>query len=397
MKRKILIILLAVVVACTMTVTFTACEQHKCGSVCPECKLCLSDCGDAACSKKCKGHQQIGGGGGENPNEEGEGFTVTFVCDSNVTVYVYETQDMSGDGEETNTAYSRNGETGALLKDGNGQVNFKIVFANGYELKDIVITEGYNNLKGSSDTGIQYGYRITKITANLTVTVTSQLEGTQEDLTQGYKITFEHDEHVSVVVYKTQDMTNGGEKTDIAYSRESGTGTLNKDGGQVNFVLVFDEGYELGSISATAGAYKNIKYPHEIDVANGFRITQITGELTVTITSQEEGTAEDLTQGYEVTFVCGEHVKIIVYRTQDTSGEGEQTNTAHSRDGKSGVLLKNGEGQVNFKIVCDEGWEVSDITIEGTYSNNKPQGDNIYRITKIASDLVVTITVTAVS
>lgn len=374
MKNKVLSVLLVVLVVCALMFTLVACDMG------------LGN-GD-----------NNGGNNGGNDSDEGEGFTVTFVCDANVTVYVYKTQDMSSDGTQTNTAYSRDGATGEKLNDGNGQVNFKLVFANGYELKHIDVTEGYNNLKGSADTGVEYGYRITKITANLTVTVTSQAEGTKEDLSQGYKVTFVTDEHVSVIVYRTQDMTSGGEKTDTAYSRESGTGTLTKDGGQVNFMLVFDKGYELASINATKDTYKNIKYPSEIGVENGFRITQITGEMTVTITSQEEGTAEDLTQGYEVVFQCSEHVKIIVYKTQ-TPTDGEQTNTAYSRDGNSGVLLKDGTGQVNFKIVCDEGYEVlqANIVISGTCANLKDQGDGVWRITKIASELTVTVTATAVS
>ena len=387
MKKKISFVLIIVLVVSALTLALAACDTHKCNDKCPECGLCLTECKESVCSKKCQGH------------DNGSGFTVTFVCDANVTVYVYKTQDMSAQGTKTTTAYSRDSETGAKLDDGNGQVNFKLVFANGYELKSMDITEGYNNLKGSAETGVTNGYRITKITDNLTVTITSQLEGTQEDLTQGFKVTFVTDEHVSVMVYRTQDMTSGGEQTNTAYSRESGTGTLTKDGGQVNFVLVFDNGYELNNITATTGTYKNIKYPSEIGVENGYRITQITGEMTVTITSKEEGAAEDLTNGYEVIFQCSDHVKIIVYKTQVTSGEGEETNTAHSRDGDNGSLLKDGKGQVNFKIVCDEGYEVlaTNIVINGSYGNLKypsELGENTYRITKITSALTITVTAT---
>ena len=385
MKRNILNTLLAVLIVCALMFTLVACNPS------------IGDGGNNGGNNGGNSGENNGGGGeGEDPNEEGEGFTVTFVCDANVTVYVYKTQDMSGDGEEADTAYSRDGDTGELLNDGNGQVNFKLVFANGYKLKDMDITEGYNNLKGSSGTGVQNGFRITKITDDLTVTITSELESAQEDLTQGYKITFVCDSHVSVIVYKTQDMTTGGEKTNTAYSRESGTGTLTKDGGQVNFVLEFDEGYEFASISATPDAYKNIKYSSEIGVENGFRITQITGELTVTITSQKEGTAE----GYMITFQCSEHVKIIVYKTQKDT-EGEETNIAYSRDGDSGVLLNNGEGQINFRIVCDEGWEVTltKENISGTFKNLKQDEDDpsLFRITKISSVLTITITATPIS
>ena len=349
----------------------------------------------------CGGTNNNGNGGGTNKPDTGSqgggtseetGYKVTFACDDNVSVLVYKTQDMSGTGEKTTTAFSRDSETGDALKDGNGQVNFKLVFKDGYELKDIDVDGEYNNLKGSADTGVENGYRITKIASDLTVTVASQAENTAEDLSQGYKITFVCDEHVSVVVYRTQDMSADGEQTNTAYSREGGTGTLTKSGdGQVNFMLVFDDGYELKNITATVGNYNNIKYPNETEVENGYRITKITGDLTVTVTSQEEGAAEDLSQGYKITFVCDSHVSVTVYRTQDMSADGETTNTAYSRDGDNGALLKDGNGQVNFVLVFDDGYELDDIVITGTYKNKKELGDNGYRITKIESELTITI------
>lgn len=236
----------------------------------------------------CGGTNNSPDGGGANNNQGGDppqqtGYKVTFECDQNVSVLVYKTQDMSGAGEKATTAYSRDGSTGDLLDDGNGQVNFKLVFSDGYELKDIDVDGDYNNLKGSNDTDVENGYRITKIASDLKVTVTSQQEGTQEDFSQGYKITFVCDEHVSVMVYKTQDMTEGGEQTSVAYSRESGTGLLTKSGdGQVNFVLVFDDGYELDDMVIT-GEYKNNKELGD----GGYRITKIESELTITISVKQ--------------------------------------------------------------------------------------------------------------
>ncbi|MCH5155048.1 MAG: hypothetical protein J1F69_00430 [Clostridiales bacterium] len=349
----------------------------------------------------------VGCGGNDNPKgnktptpDAGNGenaYKVTFACDQNVSVLVYNTQDMSGAGSQSTTAYSRDGVSGDLLKDGNGQVNFKLVFASGYELADIVITEGYNNLKNSADTGVENGYRITKITADLTVTITSKQVGAAEDLTQGYTVTFVCDEHVSVLVYKTQDMSGNGEQTNTAYSRDSSTGALTKGGdGQVNFVLVFDNGYELADIDITEG-YNNLKGSNDTGVENGYRITKITDNLTVTVTTKEEGAAEDFTQGYKVTFVCDEHVSVLVYKTQDMSGDGEQTNTAYSRESGTGALTKV-DGQVNFVLIFDEGYgpENYNIEITGTYKNNKEQGEINggygYRITKIESELTITIT-----
>ena len=98
----------------------------------------------------------------------------------------------------------------------------------------------------------------------------------------GYKVTFVPDSHVTVTVFPTQDLTTGGEVTNIAYSRDGDTGALLSDGnGQVNFTLTFEEGYELDSYSID-GNYKNWKVE-----GTGYRITKIASELSVTITSKE--------------------------------------------------------------------------------------------------------------
>lgn len=419
MKKKFFITLLAMLVVCAMSLAIlSGCVEHKCQDVCPECDGCLTECADPECANKCPGHESTSSHecndecsecglcltdcddeacSDKCQGHEAESFTVTFVCDEYVTVYVYKTQDMSTEGTQTTTAYSRDSETGALSNDGNGQVNFRLVFADGYKLANIDVTDGYNNLKGSADTGVENGYRITKITDNLTVTITSQLEEAGEDLTQGYKVTFATDEHVSVIVYKTQDMTSGGETTNTAYSRDSGTGTLTKDGeGQVNFILVFDEGYELGSISITPEAdvgYKNLKCPGEMGAENAYRITKIADELEVTITTKQINYDDAL----KINFVLGDHVSVIVYKTQSTQFGEVSLDDVYARDGDHGSLLIDGEGQLNFKIVCDEGYEISlaNIVISGEYKQIKDQGDGVYRITKIASDLTITITATA--
>ncbi len=219
------------------------------------------------------------------------GFTVTFATDDRVAVTVYRTQEdlTNGEnGEETTVAYTRDGTTGELTQDGTGQISFLLTFAEGYTLDSISIaeTDGYNNLKGSADTGVANGYRITKITSDLTVTVTAKEETAAEDPNDGYEVTFVLGEHVSVTVYRTQDLTTGGENTTVAYSRESGTGTLTRTDGQVNFVLVFDEGYELDGEMTIAGSYKNLKDLSADGTPNAYRITKIASDLTITVNAK---------------------------------------------------------------------------------------------------------------
>lgn len=92
-------------------------------------------------------------------------------------------------------------------------------------------------------------------------------------------------EHATVIVYKTQDYSEEGTESSVAYSRESDTGTLTKSGeGQVNFLLVPELGYEIESIEIAGGGYKNLKDSADTGVENLYRITKITSDLTVTVT-----------------------------------------------------------------------------------------------------------------
>ena len=58
----------------------------------------------------------------------------------------------------------------------------------------------------------------------------------------------------------------------------------------MNFTIVLNDGYALDSVSATAGTYKNIKGPTDTGLANTYRITKISGEVTVNITTQKSET-----------------------------------------------------------------------------------------------------------
>ena len=234
---------------------------------------------------------------GETVPAEAVGFEIAFVTDENVTVTVYETQDDLTSGENgtanATVAYSRDGDAGTLTQDGTGQVNFLLTFAEGYVLDAVTIEseDGYNKLKGAADTGVENGYRITKITADLVVTVTAKEETAAEDLSNGYQVSFVTGEHVSVTVYPTQALTGGTENATVAYSREAGTGTLTKTDGQVNFLLVFDEGYELDGEITVEGSYKNLKDLSADGTANAYRLTKIASDLTVTVNAKAIETA----------------------------------------------------------------------------------------------------------
>ena len=75
-------------------------------------------------------------------NPKDKAYKVTFISDDNVTVYIYETQNYTNNPTMSDTAYSRDGDTGELLKNGKGQVNFKLVFKQGYYLDEISVSNG---------------------------------------------------------------------------------------------------------------------------------------------------------------------------------------------------------------------------------------------------------------
>ncbi|MBR2560590.1 MAG: carbohydrate-binding domain-containing protein, partial [Eubacterium sp.] len=105
-----------------------------------------------------------------------EGYSVAFDIPENCTVNIYYTHDYSSPNEENVTqTVSRNDETGLADSTGNGQINFTVVPDSGCTITDftVIALDGtYKNIKDiSSDVGIPYSYRITKISADTTVTI----------------------------------------------------------------------------------------------------------------------------------------------------------------------------------------------------------------------------------
>lgn len=260
----------------------------------------------------------------------------------------------------TGSTVSRSSDTGEPDSTGDGQVNFTINLADGYALDSVTVTSGtYKNIKGPTDTGLANTYRITKISGDTTITIktiqcehgtiasgttpswswsegygTATLSYTCADcgntvnvdgevssvLTSSSLITFTAkasigstqytdtktaspftanfncDEGVeSVNVYYTQDYTSADETgVTTAVARDSGTGNPVVTGdGQINFVVVLKNGYTLDSVTAE-GAYKNVK---DTGVVNTYRITKVTGAVTINVTTEKSATPTDYTLG----------------------------------------------------------------------------------------------------
>ncbi|MBQ9551544.1 MAG: carbohydrate-binding domain-containing protein, partial [Clostridia bacterium] len=283
-----------------------------------------------------------------------EGFAVTFAGDVGVSsITVYTTKDYTGESESLaadGATVSRNSDTGEPDSTGSGQLNFTVVLQEGYAISSVTATAGtYKNLKGPSDTGLANTYRITKITAEMTVTIitvacehgtlaagttpawvwsadygaatlsytcaacgeTVSVDGTvtsvltdastvtftasamigetaytDSQTAAPFTATFSCDEGVaSVSVYYTQDYSAADEEnaaTAVARDGDTGCPVITGDG-QLNFTVILKDGYEIEAVSATSGAYKNIKGPEDTGEENTYRITKVKKDLTVTV------------------------------------------------------------------------------------------------------------------
>lgn len=107
------------------------------------------------------------------------------------------------------------------------------------------------------------------------------------------------------------------------------------------------------------------------------------------------GAAEDVyTATFEIATGSG---AVSIYYTQDYSVPDEtDVLTAIARNGETGESDTSGSGQINFAIIPASGYSVSSVTVtSGTYKNLKgpsdTAADNTYRITKVASDLTVSV------
>ena len=377
-------------------------------------------------------------------------LNVSISCGEGASITVYETQ--KADGPSTANARSanpRDGDSGLIDCSGEGQVNFQVILADGYELESVAAepTSAYKNLKGPSDTGMENGYRVTKVTGDFAITVTARRSGVQPAMPTAR---FVCDEGVSITTYETQDQQGAQENATEAFARNSATGEIDVSGeGQVNFVVNVADGYKFESITAEPKAnYKNFKLPEETLVNNGYRITKMTGDVTVTVkaskvdpSSCEHNYVPTVTaptcsaQGYttytcsichdsyvsdytakiahnyqggvctacgekllNVTISCNDGASVTVFETQKADGHSTaNAKSANPRDGDSGLIDCSGEGQVNFQVILADGYELESVTAEpaSAYKNLKGPEDtgmvNGYRITKVKGDFTITV------
>lgn len=389
-----------------------------------------------------------------------EGYNVTFVP-TNCKVFVYPGKDYTIDPVETNSTKAKDEEGNIVPYDVEDielqpQVNFKVVCDEGYVVnKENMVISGakYKNFKQGPDAkeGLPEAnfFRITKIQGDITVTITP-VEDTGEEQAPGYEAVFTTI-HCSVKVYVgPKSATNNVEDTAEKYYGRGKDSPYDytKNNGQINFEVIPDAGYKFvsgleeeaeGKVSFIAGTGEepyNKVVRGKGDFANCYRITKLASDLDIKVRCIPEAGEEGL--GHEVTFVT-EHCQVLVYDGQDyqfapTAPVDDKT-LSRVKNGDAAKYAAevagvdaNGDGdfddegdtapveevkpQVNFLVVCDEGYEfnsgveagkdakakdISFVTPTANFNKFENVGNGIYKVTKIQGDITITITATAIA
>lgn len=150
-----------------------------------------------------------------------------------------------------------------------------------------------------------------------------------------FTVTFVTDDGADVDIYYTQDTSAASESgVTSGVARDSSTGypVITGDG-QINFTVNVKDGYEFDGLTRdnVSGGYKNLKDNSTDDLPYTYRITKITGAVTVTITTsqvhvhtttyveaEDPACTEDGHAAYWICTICGKYFS-------DEAGETEIT------------------------------------------------------------------------
>lgn len=242
-------------------------------------------------------------------------YRAAFTCLNGAKVYL-----PSPDGQPVRTAEAYSVDAaGAMTKSG-GQVDFLVPVPEGYRA-DVSVSPagGFAALLSPGQTGIENGWRITGITKDLAVAVSLTPDA---ESAEGYTVTFDCEAGLRVLVYPGQDYTVTPVETTRTVSVDAATGLPTRDGGQVNFKVLSDNGADVFAVTASPKNYKNLKGYEDTGVPNVFRMTKITGDVTVTV---RRDTAHVHDYSYHCAVIPGNREAHSVY-----CACGQQTEQAHS-------------------------------------------------------------------
>ena len=127
-------------------------------------------------------------------------------------------------------------------------------------------------------------------------------------------------------VYYTQDYTTANEtNVTSTVSRNSDTGSPDSTGdGQVNFTVSLKDGYELDSVTVS-GNYKNLKDVSTDSLPNTYRVTKISGDLTITVTTKQTETTSKLVNNSTISATSINLGDSLTLKGAATGGTGSYT------------------------------------------------------------------------
>ena len=204
-------------------------------------------------------------------------YRAAFTCLNGAKVWGRQ----SADGGFNRAAEAFSADAAGNLTKSGGQIVFRADVPEGTVPSVSVSPAGaYAALQGPAETGEANVWRVTGISNELTVRVAAvpDLENAE-----GYNVTFVCPAGARVLVYPGQDYGAAPTQTLSAVSADGDTGAPTKDGGQLNFLVVSDDADATFKVSASPKKYKKLKGFEETGVRNLFRMTKISGDMTVTV------------------------------------------------------------------------------------------------------------------
>ena len=192
---------------------------------------------------------------------------------------------------------------------------------------------------------------------------------------------------------------NGVEK-EVTHDTYGEAGLTNTE---INYFKVAEFGVNSGTVEVSMTTHASTGYRLMLggEARLYYKAADESADPVIPVTPVDDG------EGYNITF-SATHGEVWVYESgQDYSVAPVKTNTTESRDeeGKKTKWIEPEEAdtlepQVNFKVVCDAGYEVDAdcLAITGEYnkikvvSNDAEENSWIIRVTKIKSDLSIVIT-----
>ena len=269
----------------------------------------------------------------------------SFVVEGgSAAITTYATQDYTTGTANQTQATATDSDTGEADVSGSGQINFTVIPSDGYEVYEVTANGNYKNIKGPADTGLADTYRITKITGNLTITVTLALSSDDDEGSGESVITFS-DNSITQTGSTTGTSIDGTALTISA----AGTYTLTGSCADGNIVVAKNSGNVTLILSAlTLTSTKTAPLASKSGTV-----------LTITA---EDGTASVLTDTYR----SGESPKSCINIGGDLILNG------------SGSLTVNGNNKNGIK--ADGNISVSDLTLKINSLDNSLAADNVLTV-----------------